>query len=118
MIVRHTALVLAALSPSRGTNARPTFVADAQVYYFSATSGLPTSRNAAMMTNVTSLNGLYLSIQIPPSTTATYDAQVWGCRTQAAVAMGAAGLSLRSEVPVRVLPDALGTVHQQPPRAP
>ena len=118
MIVRHTALVLAALSPSRGTNARPTFVADAQVYYFSATSGLPTSRNAAMMTNVTSLNGLYLSIQIPPSTTATYDAQVWGCRTQAAVAMGAAGLSLRSEVPVRVLPDALGTVNEQPPCAP
>ena len=54
----------------------------------------------------------------PPSTAATYDAQVWGSRTQAAVAMGAAGLSLRSEVPVRVLPDALGTVNEQPPCAP
>jgi hypothetical protein len=112
------AIATISTTSSRGTNARPTFVADAQVYYFSATSGLPTSRNAATMTNVTSLNGLYLSIQIPPSSTATYYAQVWGFRTQAAVAMGAAGLSLLSEVPVRVLPDVLVTVNQQPLRTP
>ena len=36
----------------------------------------------------------------------------------AAVAMGAAGLSLLSEVPVRVLPDVLVTVNQQPLRTP
>jgi hypothetical protein len=103
---------------SVGTNARPTFVPDAQVYYFSPTSGLPTSRNAATMTNVTSTNGLYISIQIPPSTTATYYAQIWGFRTTAAVAMGAAGLSLLSEVPVKVLPDVLVTVNNEALRAP
>lgn len=112
------AIATVSSTSSRGSNARPTFVPDAQVYYFSATSGLPTSRNAATMTNVTSLNGLYLSIQIPPSSTATYYAQVWGFRTQAAVAMGAAGLSLLSEVPVKVLPDVLVTVNQQPLRTP
>lgn len=103
---------------SIGTGARPTFVPDAQVYYFSPTSGLPTSRNAATMTNVTSSNGLYIAIQIPPSTTATYYAQIWGFRTTAAVAMGAAGLSLLSEVPVKVLPDVLVTVNNEPLRAP
>ena len=103
---------------SVATGARPTFVPDAQVYYFSPTSGLPTPRNAATMTNVTSSNGLYISIQIPPSTTATYYAQIWGFRTTAAVAMGAAGLSLLSEVPVKVLPDVLVTVNNEPLRAP
>ena len=103
---------------SRGTNNRPTFVPDAQVYYFSGSSGLPTSRNAATMTNVTSSNGLYLSIQIPPSTTQTYYAQVWGFRTAADLARGAAGLSLLSEVPVKVLPDVVVTVNHEPLRAP
>ena len=103
---------------SVGAGARPTFVPDAQVYYFSASSGLPTSRNAATMTNVTSSNGLYLAIQVPPSTTATYYAQVWGFRTTAAVAMGAAGLSLLSETPVKVLPDVLVTVNNEALRAP
>ena len=103
---------------SVATGARPTFVPDAQVYYFSPTSGLPTPRNAATMTTVTSSNGLYIAIQIPPSTTATYYAQIWGFRTTAAVAMGAAGLSLLSEVPVKVLPDVLVTVNNEPLRAP
>lgn len=103
---------------SVGAGVRPTFVPDAQVYYFSPTSGLPTSRNAATMTNVTSSNGLYLAIQVPPSTTATYYAQIWGFRTTAAVAMGAAGLSLLSETPVKVLPDVLVTVNNEPMRAP
>ena len=112
--------VIATLSStsSRGTGNRPTFVADAQVYYFSAASGLPTSRNAATMTNVTSTNGLYLSIQIPPSSTQTYYAQTWGFRAAADVARGAAGLSLLSEVPVKVLPDVLVTVNHEPLRAP
>jgi len=103
---------------SVAAGARPTFVPDAQVYYFSPTSGLPTSRNAATMTNVTSSNGLYLAIQVPPSTTATYYAQVWGFRTTAAIAMGAAGLSLLSETPVKVLPDVLVTVNNEALRAP
>jgi len=112
------AIATVSSTSSAAAGARPTFVPDAQVYYFSASSGLPTSRNAATMTNVTSSNGLYLAIQIPPSTTATYYAQVWGFRSTAAVAMGAAGLSLLSETPVRVLPDVLVTVNNEALRAP
>lgn len=112
------AIATLSTTSSRGTNARPTFVDDAQIYYFGAASGLPTSRNAATMTNVSSSNGLFLAIQIPSSSTATYYSQVWGFRTAAAVAMGAAGLSLISEVPVKVLPDVLVTVNQEPLRAP
>jgi len=112
------AIATVSSTSSVGAGARPTFVPDAQVYYFSASSGLPTSRNAATMTNVTSSNGLYLAIQVPPSTTATYYAQIWGFRTTAAVAMGAAGLSLLSETPVKVLPDVLVTVNNEPLRAP
>lgn len=102
---------------SRMTNARPTFVPSAQVYYFSPTPQLPARRTAF---SSTSSNGLYLALQIPPPATATttYYAQVWGFRTTAAVAMGAAGLSLLSEVPVRVPADVLITVNNEPLRMP
>lgn len=102
---------------SRMTNNRPTFVPSAQIYYFSPTPQLPARRTAF---SSTSSNGLYLALQLPPPATATttYYAQVWGFRTTAAVAMGAAGLSLLSEVPVRVPADVLITVNHEPLRMP
>ncbi len=100
---------------SRTSNARPTFVPSAQIYYFSPTPQLPARRTAF---SSTSSNGLYLALQLPPSADATYYAQVWGFRTTAAVAMGAAGLSLLSEVAVKVPPDVLITVNHEPLRAP
>ncbi len=101
---------------SRTSNARPTFVPSAQIYYFSPAPELPARR---MAFTATSSNGLYLALQLPPSAaTSTYYAQVWGFRTTAAVAMGAAGLSLLSEVPVKVPPDVLITVNHEPLRAP
>lgn len=100
---------------SRMTNNRPTFVPSAQIYYFSPSPALPARRTAF---SSTSSNGLYLALQLPPSAAATYYAQVWGFRTTAAVAMGAAGLSLLSEVAVKVPPDVLITVNHEPLRAP
>lgn len=107
---------------SRGSSNRPTFVPNAQVFYFSG--NLPTRRtpivDGGTPVKATTANGLFLAIQIPPPATATttYYTQLWGFRTAAALAMGAAGLSLISEVPVRVPADVLITTNNEPLRAP
>lgn len=110
----HAVATLSSTS-SRGTNGRPAFVPGAQVYYFSPTPQLPTRRASY---SATSVNGLYLAIQVPPSMTATYYTQLWGFRAAADVARGAAGLSLISETAVKVLPDVLVTVEHEALRAP
>lgn len=103
------------LTSSRGTNNRPTFVPDAQVYYYSATPELPARRTAF---SSTSSNGLYMALQVPAVAAATCYAQLWGFRTAADVARGAAGLSLLSETGLRVPPDAFISVNHEPLRTP
>jgi hypothetical protein len=71
--VAGTVATISSVSSADGT--APAHVAGAQVYYFSD-DDLPVKRNLREETNA---NGLFVIVQIPPTTgAATYFLQIWG----------------------------------------
>jgi hypothetical protein len=102
---------------STGTNAAPTFVPGASVYYF-GTGAIPLPVPRAMREE-TNTNGGFLVTRIPPTASSQrYYLQVWGFLTADAVSMGMAGLSLVAELPVVIFPDSLHGTFLYPTEGP
>jgi hypothetical protein len=108
--------VIATLSTtSSAGDADPAFVAGPQVYYFSNGSpDLPVRRNKPE-DKATKGDGLFVIIEIPPTTGSShYFLQTWGYKTAADVAQGKAGLSLLSELEAPVVGDSVISVDMTP----
>lgn len=95
----------------------PAHLDGAQVYYFSnGDPNLPVRRTSRIVTNK---DGLFVIIEIPPTTgSTTYFLQAWGYRTDADAAMGEAGLSLLSEIQAPVVGDSVISVEMAPNQGP
>lgn len=102
---------------STGTNAAPTFVPGAAVYYFGSGSiPLPVPRTDRTETNA---NGGFLITRIPPTPTSSQVyLQAWGFPNAEAMAMGQAGLVLVAELPVTIFADSLHGAFMDPTEGP
>lgn len=89
----------------------PTFVDGVDTYYFSSSVGLPVRHSQQA---VASKDGLFMAIEMNPSTTAYV--QVWGYKTDADVA--ADKLSLIAELKTQVIADTVITGSYEPYRTP
>jgi len=90
----------------------PTFVAGAQTYYFSnGDPDLPVRRTSQTSTNK---DGLFVIIEIPPSSGTNYFLQTWGFTSEGDVAMGTAGLKLLSELEAPVVGNSVISVEMNP----
>jgi hypothetical protein len=100
-------------STSSVGNVAPTFVAGAQVYYFSnGDPDLPVRRTSRTVSNK---DGLFVIIELTPTTgTDTVFLQTWGFKTAADVAMGMAGLTLLSELESPVFGESVISVEMAP----
>jgi hypothetical protein len=98
---------------SKSNNAAPTFVAGAQVYYFSnGDPDLPVRRTSQTSTNK---DGLFVIIEIPPTSgSSTYFLQTWAFTSEADVADGLDGLTLLSELESPVVGDSVISVEMNP----
>lgn len=106
-------------SASSHGNTAPTFVSGPQTYYFAGkevSTDLPVKRT---MTKATKDDGLFVIIEIPPTTGTNTDyLQVWGFTSAADVAMGMAGLKLLSELQSPVFGDSVISVDMSPTEGP
>lgn len=104
-------------STSSAGGQAPTYVEGPQVYYFSnGDPNLPVRRTAQKVSNK---DGLFVIIEIPPTSAGkTVYLQVWGFRTAADVAMGAAGLTLLSELEAPVFGDSVIAADMSPNQGP
>ncbi len=106
--------VIATVSTTSSVSgSRPGFLAGPQVYYFSNGSpNLPVRRNNPE-DKATKADGLFVIIEIPPTTgSGTYFLQTWGYKTAADVASGT--LSLLSELESPVVGEAVISVEMTP----
>jgi hypothetical protein len=109
--VMHAIATISSTS-SAGTNAQPTFVPGAQVYYFSggASLSLPVQRTIRTDSNK---DGLFVIIEIPPTSgSQTYFLQIWGFKSAADVTSNM--LSLVSEFETKVVGDSVIVVDMDP----
>ena len=96
-------------TPSKGTNAPPTFAPGSDTYYFSPTVGLPVRHSQQKHG---SKNGLFMIIELQPAPTAYV--QVWGYKTAADVASD--NKSLIAELQTNVIAETVITGSYEPYR--
>ena len=84
----------------------------ASTFYFSSSTGLPAKHKDKQATDS---DGLFTIFNLPPITGTAY-MQVWGFKSDADVAQGAAGLTLLAELPSPVLADNVITGSIEPYR--
>ncbi len=102
-------------STSSAGSTTPTFVSGAQVYYFSnATQDLPVRRNQSKETKA---DGMFVIIEINPTTTGHYYLQTWGF-TSAADVGDKSKMKLISEFEAIVIGDSVISITMSPTEGP
>jgi hypothetical protein len=84
----------------------------ASTFYFNTSTGLPAKHKDRQATDQ---DGLFTIFNLPPISGTAY-IQVWGFKTDADVAKGAAGLTLLAELPSPVIADNVITGSIEPYR--